>query len=88
MCELCCACRGFPSAPIRPRAPTGPLAQAQCHPRTYGTFPRLLGKYVREEKILTWELAIAKMTSAPARMLGLERRGEVRVGLFCRFGRL
>jgi len=64
------------------RAPTGPLAQAQCHPRTYGTFPRLLGKYVREEKVLTWELAIAKMTSAPARMLGLERRGEVRVGYF------
>lgn len=64
------------------RAPTGQLANAQCHPRTYGTFPRVLGKYVREEKILTWERALAKMTSVPAQMLQLERRGELRVGYF------
>ncbi len=64
------------------RAPTGPLAESQCHPRTYGTFPRVLAKYVRDENVLTWEQAIAKMTSGPARMLGLERRGELRVGYF------
>jgi N-acyl-D-amino-acid deacylase len=64
------------------RAPTGALARAQCHPRTYGTFPRVLAKYVREEKVLSWELAISKMTSAPARMLGLDRRGEIREGCF------
>jgi len=64
------------------RAPTGPLAESQCHPRAYGTFPRVLAKYVRDENVLTWEQAIAKMTSGPARMLGLARRGELRVGYF------
>ncbi|MBM3130264.1 MAG: D-aminoacylase [Chloroflexi bacterium] len=64
------------------RAPTGALANVQCHPRTYGAFPRVLGKYVRDEKVLTWELAIAKMTTNPARMLGLDRRGELRAGYF------
>ncbi|MCX7838153.1 MAG: D-aminoacylase [Anaerolineae bacterium] len=64
------------------RAPTGPLAESQCHPRAYGTFPRVLAKYVRDERVLTWEQAIAKMTSGPARMLGLDRRGELRVGYF------
>lgn len=64
------------------RAPTGPLAESQSHPRTYGTFPRVLAKYVREERVLTWEQAIAKMTSGPARMLGLDRRGELRVDSF------
>ena len=64
------------------RAPTGPLAEVQCHPRTYGTFPRVLAKYARDEKVLSWELALAKMTLAPARMLGLDRRGEIRAGYF------
>ena len=64
------------------RAPMGPLAEAQCHPRTYGTFPRVLARYVRDEKVLTWELALAKMTSGPAQMLGLDRRGELRAGYF------
>ncbi len=64
------------------RAPTGPLAEAQCHPRTYGTFPRVLAKYVRDEQVLAWELAIAKMTARPAQMLGLDRRGEIRAGYF------
>jgi N-acyl-D-amino-acid deacylase len=64
------------------RAPTGPLAEAQCHPRTYGTFPRVLAKYVRDEKVLTWEQAVAKMTARPAQMLGLDRRGELRAGYF------
>jgi len=64
------------------RAPQGPLAEVQCHPRTYGTFPRVLAKYVREDKALTWEQAIAKMTSGPAQMLGLDRRGQLREGYF------
>jgi N-acyl-D-amino-acid deacylase len=64
------------------RAPTGPLSAVQCHPRAYGTFPRLLGRYVREQNNLTWEHAIAKMTSRPAQMLGLKQRGEIREGFF------
>ena len=45
------------------------------HPRYYGTFPRVLGRYVRELGVLTWEAAIYKMTGAPAARLGLKDRG-------------
>ncbi len=45
------------------------------HPRFFGTYPRILGKYVREEKLLTIEQAIRKMTSFPAQKLGLQDRG-------------
>ena len=45
------------------------------HPRCFGTYPRVLGKYVREEKIITLEQAIRKMTSFPAQRLGLQDRG-------------
>ena len=54
------------------------LGDAVPHPRAYGTFPRVLGKYVREEKILTLENAIQKMTRLPAVRLGLTDRGCVR----------
>ncbi|MBI5301427.1 MAG: D-aminoacylase [Chloroflexi bacterium] len=64
------------------RAPQGPLSEVQCHPRTYGTFPRVLAQYVRQAKVLTWEQAIAKMTNAPAQMLGLDRRGQLCEGFF------
>jgi N-acyl-D-amino-acid deacylase len=64
------------------RAPTGPLSEIQCHPRTYGTFPRLLSRYVRELKVLTWEQAVAKMTNGPAQMLGLKQRGRLQEGYF------
>ena len=47
------------------------------HPRGAGSFPRVLGKYVREEKALTLELAIHKMTEIPARQLGLKDRGRI-----------
>jgi dihydroorotase/N-acyl-D-amino-acid deacylase len=47
------------------------------HPRCYGTFPRVLGRYVREKKVLTLETAIRKMTQMPARRLGLSDRGSV-----------
>jgi N-acyl-D-amino-acid deacylase len=64
------------------RAPTGLLAQVKYHPRAYGTFPRLLGRYVRELQIMKWEEAIAKMTERPAQMLGLDRRGALRLGYY------
>lgn len=51
------------------------------HPRSFGTFPRILGRYVRDQSILTLGEAIAKMTSRPARRLGLVDRGAVAPGL-------
>ncbi len=51
------------------------------HPRYYGTFPRVLGRYVREEGLLSLEEAIRKMTSAPANRLGLVDRGTIREGM-------
>jgi N-acyl-D-aspartate/D-glutamate deacylase len=50
------------------------------HPRAYGTFPRVLGRYCRERRLLTWETAVHKMTGMPAAKLGLRDRGLVRVG--------
>lgn len=55
----------------------GPLTRGKPHPRAYGTFARVLGKYTREEKVLTLEQAVAKMTGMPARRLGLRDRGTV-----------
>jgi N-acyl-D-amino-acid deacylase len=62
--------------------PTGILADEKPHPRAYGTFPRILGKYVREEKTLPLEAAIQKMTSVAARRVGLRDRGLIREGNF------
>jgi N-acyl-D-amino-acid deacylase len=59
----------------------GVLGQGRPHPRWYGTFPRVLGKYVREEKVLTLEEAIRKMTSLPAAQLRLTDRGLLKVGM-------
>jgi len=50
------------------------------HPRVYGTFPRLFRKYVREDKILTLETAVKKVTSMPAERLGIEDRGLLKPG--------
>jgi N-acyl-D-amino-acid deacylase len=52
------------------------------HPRAYGTFPRILGRYVREQHLLTLEDAVRKMTSAVAVRLGIERRGLIAPGYF------
>jgi N-acyl-D-aspartate/D-glutamate deacylase len=52
------------------------------HPRAYGSFPRILGRYVREQKLLTLEDAVRKMTSLPADRLGLRERGQLRTGFF------
>ena len=56
-------------------APEEPFTNSQPHPRAYGSFARLLGKYVREEKIISLEEAIHKMTGLPASNLKLDRRG-------------
>jgi len=63
-------------------APYGSLSNTSPHPRTYGSFPRVLGYYVRERKAMTLESAIRKMTSAPARKLKIEDRGVIKPGAF------
>ena len=60
---------------------TGPLARGNPHPRYFGTFPRVLGRYVREEKVITLEEAIRKMTSANAAKINQYDRGLLRPGL-------
>ncbi|MEF8801622.1 MAG: D-aminoacylase [Halolamina sp.] len=57
---------------------TDGLFGAFPHPRTYGAYPRILGTYVREENHLTLEEAVRKMTSLPARAMGLDRKGVLR----------
>lgn len=64
------------------KAPYGPLGQGKPHPRAYGTFPRILGRYVRELGVLSWEEAVHKMTGLPAAKLGLSRRGLLREGYY------
>jgi N-acyl-D-amino-acid deacylase len=63
-------------------APYGPLSEGKPHPRNYGTFPRFLGYYVRERKLLTLPEAILKVTSKPAAKLGLKDRGSLKQGNF------
>ncbi|MBS2546599.1 D-aminoacylase [Catenulispora sp. NL8] len=58
----------------------GLLVGARPHPRAWGTFPRYLGHYSRDLKVLTLEETVARMTGRPARRLRLDRRGLVRVG--------
>jgi N-acyl-D-amino-acid deacylase len=61
-------------------AADGPLHMRVVHPRAYGTFPRILGKYVREEHVLSLEAAIRKMTGVAAERMGLRERGILREG--------
>jgi N-acyl-D-aspartate/D-glutamate deacylase len=61
--------------------PEGLMGRHRPHPRAYGTFPRILGRYVREQRLLTMEEAIRKMTSLPAGRLGLKDRGCLKQGL-------
>jgi len=63
-------------------APEGEFLKYNPHPRAYGNFARLLGKYVREEKALTLESAIHKLSALPASNLKIKRRGSLKVGNF------
>jgi len=58
-----------------------PFGRGQPHPRSYGTFARVLGEYVREQGVLTLEDAVRKMTSYPAQRAGIPDRGLLRVGM-------
>ena len=64
------------------RAEDGPLSQSKSHPRSWGTFTRVLGKYVREDGVLTLEDAVRKATSQAAIRVGITDRGLVRPGMF------
>jgi N-acyl-D-amino-acid deacylase len=60
----------------------GVFLNQATHPRAYGNFARLLGKYVRDEKVISLQEAVRRMTSLPAGNLGLDRRGWIRDGFF------
>lgn len=59
----------------------GASTQTRVHPRYYGSFPRVLGRYVREQKIMTWEQAIRKSSWLPASTIGMTDRGLIAVGM-------
>jgi len=61
-------------------APEGVFLKSNCHPRAYGNFARLLGTYVRDEKLIPLEAAIHRLSGMPAHLLRLKRRGELKVG--------
>jgi N-acyl-D-amino-acid deacylase len=63
-------------------APDGPLGESKSHPRAYGSFARILGKYVREEHVLRVEDVIRKFTSLPAQRVRLDHRGLLREDYF------
>lgn len=62
-------------------APYGPLSRGLPHPRSWGTFPRVLGRYRRERELLSLEEAVRKMTSLPASQVGLANRGRIAEGM-------
>jgi N-acyl-D-aspartate/D-glutamate deacylase len=64
------------------RAVDGPLSRAKSHPRGWGSYPRILGRYVRSEHQLTLEQAVHKMTGMPAKRVGLRERGLLREGFY------
>jgi len=63
------------------RAEDGPFSESKSHPRAWGSFPRVLGKYVRDEKLITLEDAVRRFTSRPAARLGIADRGLLKPGL-------
>jgi N-acyl-D-amino-acid deacylase len=64
------------------QAPEGAFLKSSTHPRAYGNFARLLGKYVREEKVISLQEAVRRLTSLPATNLGLDSRGFLKRGFF------
>jgi N-acyl-D-amino-acid deacylase len=63
-------------------APEGVFLKSKTHPRAYGNFARLLGRYVRDEKLIPLEEAIRRLAALPAQNLGLDRRGLLKEGMF------
>jgi len=63
-------------------APEGVFLKSSTHPRAYGNFARLLGKYVREEKVISLEEAVRRLTSLPATNLKIKKRGQLKPGYF------
>ncbi len=63
-------------------APEGVFLKSSTHPRAYGNFARLLGKYVREEKVISLEEAVHKLTALPAGNLKIKRRGAIKEGYY------
>jgi N-acyl-D-amino-acid deacylase len=63
------------------KAEDGPLSESKSHPRGWGSFARILGKYVRDEKLISLESAIRRFTSRPATRVGLTDRGVLRPGM-------
>ena len=63
-------------------APEGVFLKSSTHPRAYGNFARLLGKYVRQEKVITLAEAIRRLTWLPAENLRLDRRGKLQKGFY------
>src|SRR5207248_9533810 len=70
---------GTDSSAIKPE---GELGRGQPHPRSYGTFPRILGRYVRDQHVIAMPEAIRKMTSLAARQLKIAQRGTLKEGYF------
>jgi N-acyl-D-aspartate/D-glutamate deacylase len=63
-------------------APEGVFVRSSTHPRAYGNFARLLGRYVREEKLISLQEAVRRLSGLPATTLGLDRRGFLKEGMF------
>src|SRR5438094_1689758 len=64
------------------QAPEGVFLKSNPHPRAYGNFARVLGKYVREEKLISLGEAVRRLSGLPATNLGLDRRGSIKAGMF------
>ncbi|MEY2605816.1 MAG: N-acyl-D-amino-acid deacylase [Verrucomicrobiota bacterium] len=64
------------------QAPEGPFLKSNPHPRAYGNFARVLGKYVREDKVISLGEAVRRLSGFPASNLGLDHRGLIREGMF------
>ena len=64
------------------QAPEGVFLKSNPHPRAYGNFARVLGKYVRDEKVIPLKEAIRRMSGLPATNLGLDHRGFIKEGMF------
>jgi len=63
-------------------APEGVFLNSNPHPRAYGSFARVLGKYVRDEKVISLEEAVRKLAALPAQNMKIDRRGELKQGFF------